>query len=341
MLFVARLRPLAEYGRETILKPADEVEGKRDTWKPALLTYETIEAAAERARERLVMKPERIEELEAVGRERALVLKTLVLTGLRSGELRSITIGQVFLDGPAPFIELEAADEKNRDGSDIQLRADLAEDIRRWLRDRQATPVLRIDRSEPLPADSPLFYVPAGLRRILDRDLKAAGIPKKDDRGRTIDVHALRHTFGTMLSQNGVAPRTAQAAMRHSKIDLTMNVYTDPRLLDVAGALESLPTLSLDSQPDQTSNRAAATGTESPFAPAFAPNTVQTGQSGSFPVTLGKGDRSNLSTGDEPETGEKPTKKALLPGFGNKAYERARRDLNSQPPDRQSGALTN
>ena len=47
--------------------------------------------------------------------------------------------------------------------------------------------------------------------------------------------------FGTHLSKNGVAPRTAQAAMRHSSLDLTMNVYTDPMFLDVAGALEALP----------------------------------------------------------------------------------------------------
>jgi hypothetical protein len=31
--------------------------------------------------------------------------------------------------------------------------------------------------------------------------------------------------------------------MHHSTIDLTMNVCTDPKLLDVAGAMESLPTL--------------------------------------------------------------------------------------------------
>ena len=36
--------------------------------------------------------------------------------------------------------------------------------------------------------------------------------------------------------------------MRHSTIDLTMNVYTDPRLLDVAGALEALPGLALGNQ---------------------------------------------------------------------------------------------
>ena len=105
----------------------------------------------------------------------------------------------------------------------------------------------------PWPPSTPIFNVPAGLLRILDRDLKLTGIPKTDDRGRTVDIHAMRHTFGTHLSKGGVAPRTAQAAMRHSSIDLTMNVYTDPRLLDVHGALDSLSTLSLNTAPDEFS----------------------------------------------------------------------------------------
>ena len=62
-----------------------------------------------------------------------------------------------------------------------------------------------------------------------------------DDRDRTVDLHALRHTFGTHLPKAGVAPRTAQAAMRHTSLDLTMNVYTDPRLLDVGAAVDALP----------------------------------------------------------------------------------------------------
>jgi len=53
-----------------------------------------------------------------------------------------------------------------------------------------------------------------------------------------------------LLSRGNVAPRVAQAAMRHSTIDLTMNVYTDPQLLDVAGALDRLPELWLASSPD-------------------------------------------------------------------------------------------
>jgi len=32
--------------------------------------------------------------------------------------------------------------------------------------------------------------------------------------------------------------------MRHSRIELTMNYYTDPALLDVAGAVNSLPDFS-------------------------------------------------------------------------------------------------
>lgn len=83
-----------------------------------------------------------------------------------------------------------------------------------------------------------------GLARIEKRDGKEVVI-KTDDRGRTIDIHALRHTFGTHLSKAGVPLRTAQAAMRHSDPSLTAKVYTDPKLLDVAGAVASLPDLPL------------------------------------------------------------------------------------------------
>ena len=130
--------------------------------------------------------------------------------------------------------------------------------------------VLPVDVGIEVAGDDQLFYVPTGLLRILNRDLEAAGIPKVDDRGRTLDVHAVRHTFGTLLSKGGVAPRTAQAAMRHSKIDLTMNVYTDPRLLDVGAAIESLPELQLDA-PEDRSQRAKATGTDSQFCPKVCP----------------------------------------------------------------------
>jgi len=198
--------------------------------------------------------------LERLGRERALIYKTLVLTGLRKGELASITVGQVDFTGPVPYLLLHARDEKNRRGAEIPIRADLAGELRAWMDEKLA--VLQAEASEreqPIPARLPhatkLLTVSNGLIRIFDRDLAFAGIAriekrngkevvfKTDERGRTVDIHALRHTFGTHLCRAGVPLRTAQAAMRHSDPSLTANVYTDPKLLDVAGALEALPAL--------------------------------------------------------------------------------------------------
>ena len=44
--------------------------------------------------------------LDILGRERALIYKTLVLTGLRKSELASLTIGQLELDGPVAYAVL-------------------------------------------------------------------------------------------------------------------------------------------------------------------------------------------------------------------------------------------
>jgi len=271
LLFVARWRPLAEHGR--LSKPGKapdkatdepaETE-KRSNWHLQPLTFDDLPAALERARDRLRDNPAFIAELDRRGWERSLIYKFAVLTGLRRGEIESLTVGHLHLGEPTPFVRMAAADTKNRQAVEIPLRADLADDLRAWLeakRIQQGEPVLSLRRPAELPASAVLFAVPQQLVKAFDRDLAAAGIPKVDDRGRTVDIHALRHSFGTLLSTSGVAPRTAQQAMRHSRIDLTMGVYTDPRLLDVAGAIDALPALSLSDRPDRESLR--ATGTDS------------------------------------------------------------------------------
>ncbi len=307
---------------------------KRLSWTKAALTLDGLQAAVALARERLADNAEFVEKLERLGRERALIYKTLVLTGLRKNELASLTAGQLQLDGPMPFAELDAAHEKNREGSTIPPRADLANDLRLWLSDVPNVTTLRRRNPNAVPdSKRPLFTVPAGLVRILDRDLLAAGIDKRDERGRTLDVHALRHSFGTLLSKGGVTPRTAQAAMRHSKIDLTMNVYTDPKLLDVHGALDSLPSLDLDTSPSAERQTMRATGTDDrdaladsrhavrKLAPAFAPNTGERGQSVSFPVisSVDADERPTPPVSDE--TPGEPSEKALPAAIAGKASE--------------------
>jgi integrase len=164
--------------------------------------------------------------------------------------LASLTVGQLELAGPVAYAILNAADEKNRQGSSIPLRADLAVELSSLLGERVGElqeQARRGGRPIParLPASAHLFDVPSGLARILDRDLAAANIVKRDERNRVVDVHALRVTFGTYLSAAGVPLRTAQAALRHSKPELTANIYTDPKLLDIAGAINALPALAL------------------------------------------------------------------------------------------------
>ena len=72
---------------------------------------------------------------------------------------------------------------------------------------------------------------------MLRRDLQAAGIPYRDEEGRVLDFHSLRHTFGTNLARAGVAPKVAQELMRHSDINLTMMTYTHVGLYDLNAAV--------------------------------------------------------------------------------------------------------
>ena len=177
----------------------------------------------------------------------------------------------------------------------------------------------------------PLFTVPAGLVRILNRDLQAAGIDKADERGRTIDVHALRTSFGTLLSKGGVAPRTAQAAMRHSTIDLTMNTYTDPKLLDVHGALNALPSLDLNADSSTERIEMRSTGTDdqaatanprraalagatgkSFVAPVVAPNSGKPGQTVSFAVISSAAGDERTQRGANDENPHETKRKSLV-----------------------------
>jgi integrase len=120
------------------------------------------------------IRPEVQEQLLRLGRERALMYKMMVLTGLRQNELATLSVGQLELEQAVAV--LDAADEKNREGNDVPLRADLVADLRAWLAEQlrliQAT-ARRAGLPVPvcLATDRLLFTVPKQLVRILNRDL--------------------------------------------------------------------------------------------------------------------------------------------------------------------------
>ena len=293
-----------------------------------LLEALTIRRGKHKGQPRAKLRPETRQELQQLGRERALIYKTMVLTGLRKGELASLTVGQTELDAGrdrTAYFVLDPQDEKNGRGSEIPIRSDLAADLRDWLTLRLTQVQDQARESgeaipSHLPPDMLLFNVPGGLIRIFDLDLVAAGlagrvkksgrwvIDKRDDRGRTLDVHALRHSFATHLSRGGVAPRTAQAALRHSTLELTMNTYTDPRLLDAAGALSVLPQLPLAAGAAEVEQSAKQVVNGSALPADVGALPIMTTGRGSSPASTNRTDRDlapNLApalapTGDSP-----------------------------------------
>lgn len=169
------------------------------------------------------------------GAKTALIYRVLFETGLRVGELKALVWGDLDLRGPvdAPgCIHVGRSIAKNRKASSIPIRPGLKAELVAW---RDLTG-LRSSKDR-------VFRLPWRPAERLRRDLAYAGIPYRDERGRHADLHALRHSLASHLAASGVAPRAAQDLLRHSTIELTLNTYTDPALVDRKLALDTLPTL--------------------------------------------------------------------------------------------------
>jgi len=346
LLYVARWRPLAEHGRLAAPngpneRPTDPAS--RRTWHLQPLAFDDLPAALERAAERLKENPSFAAELDRRGWERSLIYKVAVLTGLRRGEIESLTVAHLHLDAPTPFLRLRPADAKNRQAAEIPLRPDLVDDLRAWLdamRKQSGAPIRKLRRPADLPPAAPLFAVPKQLVKSLDRDLAAAGIAKIDERGRTVDIHAFRHTFATLLATKGVSPRTAQQAMRHSDIGLTMNIYTDPKLLSISKAIEALPSLEISSLPEAAGGEISrffrgqeselTLSTSSSVTSIVTVAAVPEGQNLSICGNLGDSDNT-------PQKSKNPAKSEEIAGFG----EYPERGSNPQPSASEADTLSN
>ena len=217
-----------------------------------------------------------------IGWERALVYQTAAQTGLRRNELRQLQWGDLHIDDTEhPHIVLRVGANKAKRADVLPLRADLVEKLKHL-------------RPEEVRHDDKVFSTIPSMN-TLRRDLEAAGIPYEDEYGRVADFHALRHTFGTMLSTSGVSPRVAQSLMRHSDIKLTMNTYTDPKLLNLKGAVDMMPELA----PPKETNSLKATGTcDINLTPNLAPTASISSQKQSSGDTL-EGNCKPVSKGEK------------------------------------------
>jgi integrase len=165
------------------------------------------------------------------GRDRAIVYRVAMATGLRAAELRSLTPASfVDLDGPHPRIVVAAGYSKRRRNDELPIRPELAAELRPWL--------------EGKPPGKPAYKLPEKTAKMLRVDLKAAGIDYLDASGRVADFHCLRHSFVTFLAMSDAPVRVIQSLARHSDPRLTMNAYSHVAIHDERAAIEALPDLS-------------------------------------------------------------------------------------------------
>jgi integrase len=200
------------------------------------------------------------------GPDRAMLYRIALGTGYRVNELRSLTPCSFSLDGDPPTITVEAACSKRRRRDEQPIRRDLADLLGPWLAERPEGE--RVFRSMPRcmartlrsDLDAARAAWIAGAQSVAEKSAREESqfLRYEDEDGRYADFHALRHTYISGIVASGASVKTAQTLARHSTSELTVGRYSHPRLLDLHGAVESLPGL----PPSPPQQRKRATGTE-------------------------------------------------------------------------------
>jgi len=215
---------------------------------------------------------------------RALLYRVAIESGLRRGELASLTRASFDLEGKSPTVRVAAAYSKHRREDVLPVRADSAAELRELLAGKHPAapafnmPHRRHESSAMWKADladaRAAWIADAGTAEEWQERERRSFLAYQDAAGRFADFHALRHTCGSLLAASGTHPKVAQSIMRHSTIDLTMSRYTHVFAGQEADAIAALP--DLDATPARQS--AKATGTDDAHADQGAPGWPQTGE---------------------------------------------------------------
>ena len=268
----ANVRPMSAKTRNHYLAAARSfcrwaVRRRRTDAQP-LADVSPVETAGQLRRERRSLTEEEVTRLlAAVPPRHQLGYRLTLLTGLRRDELRQLRWGDVRVDSATPSLQLRAETTKGKRADLLPLRRDVADQLR---------------AARGGAEENERVLKSMASMESHKRYLSQAGIPFKDGLGRRVDFHALRHTFGSMLAKAGIAPRVAMSLMRHTDMRLTMNVYTDAGVLDLSGAVDSLP--HVDRPAGAPSPSPAALGT-----PAGRSESVSSRSAGTGGSTAGNG----------------------------------------------------
>ncbi|MBA2114093.1 tyrosine-type recombinase/integrase [Bremerella alba] len=162
------------------------------------------------------------------GETRAKIYILSYMTGLRRGELASLTPANFDLASQPATVTIPATISKHRKKDVLPLHPDLVTFLHVWLKDLQSCEVL---------------FPHLAKRRtwlMVKKDLERVGIAYETPEG-VADFHAAgRHTHITELLRNGSSLPEARMLARHADINMTMK-YTHIGIQDQAKALKGLP----------------------------------------------------------------------------------------------------
>ncbi len=214
------------------------------------------------------------------GEARSMLYRLAVKTGLRAAELRSLMRGSFDFAGDEPSVTIAAAYAKNRRQDVLPLRPDFAALLEKHLAGKMPstqafavphrTDVIRMFRADMADARREWIADEKTPANREERE-KSTFLSDKDDSGRWVDFHALRHTFITGLVTGGVNPKVAQTLARHSVITLTMDRYTHLYAGDLASALNVLPDLSAPTRQTTVATGTDGKSQESRLSPDLSP----------------------------------------------------------------------
>lgn len=181
-------------------------------------------------RRRALTKDELNKLLDTAPPHRAFCYALMAYSGLRAGEARQVTRGDVDVTSGSWRWKLRAEATKAGRDEALPMLPECQELLIEWYTGF-ADMALEAKLVPTLPD-----------RQTLLVDLGKAGIETPGADGRVVDYHSLRYTFCTRLAQ--VLPiQTVRVLMRHRDINLTVKVYLDLGLTDIAEEIKKLPRL--------------------------------------------------------------------------------------------------
>jgi integrase len=203
--------------KELTHNPADAVDPPRVDWKP-MQTYDL---------------PQTVEVIEAV-RETPLLIPAVlaVLCGLRRGEICALRWRNVDLNAASISIVesleqtkagLRFKSPKSGKGRTVALSATVVDELRAH-RVRRAQDLLRLgvglsDDDLVLGHADGSIVSPIYISQLWARSIKKTRLAR-------LRFHDLRHAHATHLLANGVHPKVASERLGHSKVGITLDLYS-------------------------------------------------------------------------------------------------------------------